>query len=1114
MKAIRGGQHKGSKAKRTSRRASGQPIGLIEAVSEHDRRCADLRRALADAQANLQKGALILANGCDGVGASKQMAYQELVFRIRKAVADLLPPDATVLVVSKGDPELIKLGGRQAWHFPRTENGMYSGCYPADSDAAIAHLEELRSKGASHLIFPSTAFWWLDFYEGFRQHLEAHYTVAARDPRTYVAFALRQQEQNACAGNAELGSATRLLTTPPTATTANGKQYRHGMPDETDLRIELAETLFELAELSDAKRVLLEGLQYDPGNPHLLSRLAESELGLGNEAAANRYATEALAQAPGDQGTVCELARLFSLRGRSDIAEQWLTRLVATAPSAELALSELALLYCRQLESQTNPPDSALVARFIAFLASPVAMQSLAAELQLRIAEVLAEVSAIEPSMQCLAAALRRLSFNDGCVQDFVLRALRPAVSERSLVPFHDRRSLAAFLTHMGNGFASVHCSSKAITCYELARAASTDMHAAEFNRAFIAMASGSVSLPLKYLSKCSRSYADEAAQVCWPTQQGQPWPYAAFDLSAAFESLKPANVSWPRVTVITPSFNQAAYVEETILSVLHQNYPALEYIVVDGCSTDGTVDILRRYERQITRLIVEPDQGQTDAINKGLQRATGELLLWTNSDDMLAPGALFMLALAYLQEQADVIAGFCFEHSLRRFQIINLPAVTQHTFNASCLGDLFEYWLQGHYFYQPEVAFSRRILERVGGALDKQLYFTMDYDFWLKCATAGGRVAVIHWPVGLFRRHDAQKTAHLDHTIIEQGAVRDRYIVPQPCFERTLDIRQRLARAFARPEPRVSVISTRASKIFSPDTGRELREELAGDGLRATFYDRVEDEALREADLVILLVHIYQERVALRKLREAGCDVPIAGWLWDNHHHVFENHKTASDLDVCIPGHAFAGSYLRSGRYLSLPAVPLCVTQWTAAQGRQFFERYAYRPRFDALYGGFIRYSMASKRNQLITRLVEQGMQGVYFLEEHALDRYFGLPLEERFEQWASHKVSLCLPLDGDLSQRLFDALVAGQVPLVPRDVYDLDHVITPDLQEALPIIRFDSYEADAVMAAYDTARRRFDQQGASGIRRRHGYSLEHMFVPRIRTILCELKGVAGFTP
>jgi GT2 family glycosyltransferase len=126
-----------------------------------------------------------------GFAPSKYFAYQRLVRRIREIVRDTLPTDATVIVASKGDNELLRLDVRQAWHFPQNEDGAYAGYYPADSAAAIDHLEELRSKGGGFLLFPTTALWWLDHYDEFREHLEQRYQVLVREVDACVVFALQ-----------------------------------------------------------------------------------------------------------------------------------------------------------------------------------------------------------------------------------------------------------------------------------------------------------------------------------------------------------------------------------------------------------------------------------------------------------------------------------------------------------------------------------------------------------------------------------------------------------------------------------------------------------------------------------------------------------------------------------------------------------------------------------------------------------------------------------------------------------------------------------------------------------------------------------------------------------
>jgi len=143
--------------------------------------------------AALQKNTHAGARG-DGVDfePSRHLAYQRLIHRIREVVSTSLPPEATVIVVTKGDSELLRLDSRRAWHFPQAEDGAFAGYHPANSDEAIAHLEALRVKGGDFLVFPNSAFWWLGYYVEFGQYLETRYRVVVREEDTCVIFALRE----------------------------------------------------------------------------------------------------------------------------------------------------------------------------------------------------------------------------------------------------------------------------------------------------------------------------------------------------------------------------------------------------------------------------------------------------------------------------------------------------------------------------------------------------------------------------------------------------------------------------------------------------------------------------------------------------------------------------------------------------------------------------------------------------------------------------------------------------------------------------------------------------------------------------------------------------------
>lgn len=236
------------------------------------------------------------------------------------------------------------------------------------------------------------------------------------------------------------------------------------------------------------------------------------------------------------------------------------------------------------------------------------------------------------------------------------------------------------------------------------------------------------------------------------------------------------SKIEWPRITLVTPSFNHGSYIGETIESVLAQGYPNLEYIVVDGGSTDGTQAILERYSDRLAWWVSELDGGQGHALNKGFARATGEILGWLNSDDRLAPEALKSVALAFRRTGADLVAGICEVYQDDQLVHRHLTANPDGPLDLEALLDLDNGWNAGQFFYQPEVFFSREIWDRAGAAVDPSLYYSMDYELWLRFALRGARLHGIGATVAWFRAHAAQKTADERGFKSELVAVRDAF--------------------------------------------------------------------------------------------------------------------------------------------------------------------------------------------------------------------------------------------------------------------------------------------------------------------------------------------------
>ncbi|MGL4399478.1 MAG: glycosyltransferase [Luteolibacter sp.] len=235
-------------------------------------------------------------------------------------------------------------------------------------------------------------------------------------------------------------------------------------------------------------------------------------------------------------------------------------------------------------------------------------------------------------------------------------------------------------------------------------------------------------------------------------------WPYKA-PAGEPMPATLPSGQPWPRISIITPSYNQGQYIEQTILSVANQNYPNLEHIVMDGGSKDGTVAVLEKYSPILTYWVSEKDGGQSNAINKGFARATGDIVTWLNSDDLLAPGALAAIAMAFDSSGADMVAGICQLHREGEIFDQHLTSCADGPLPLTELLDLENHWMSGQFFFQPEVFFKRDLLLKIGGKVNENAHWSMDYELWVRFAQAGAILKVIGRPIAQFRVHEEQKT-------------------------------------------------------------------------------------------------------------------------------------------------------------------------------------------------------------------------------------------------------------------------------------------------------------------------------------------------------------------
>lgn len=218
-----------------------------------------------------------------------------------------------------------------------------------------------------------------------------------------------------------------------------------------------------------------------------------------------------------------------------------------------------------------------------------------------------------------------------------------------------------------------------------------------------------------------------------------------------------------PRITIITPSYQQAPYLEECIRSLHDQGYPDLEHIIVDGGSTDGSREIIERYADKLAWWCCEKDKGQSDAINKGLARATGQVFGWLNSDDLLLPGSLHAVGEAFAAHpDMTVFSGACIERTDGGGE--RLMAQTD-------AGDPEGFIV--HPLINQQSTFMRMDLVKALPGVEAKLHYVMDYELWLQLMFRHGAADV--WvdprPLAVFRLHPVSKTSTVHHRFLDETA-------------------------------------------------------------------------------------------------------------------------------------------------------------------------------------------------------------------------------------------------------------------------------------------------------------------------------------------------------
>lgn len=417
-----------------------------------------------------------------------------------------------------------------------------------------------------------------------------------------------------------------------------------------------------------------------------------------------------------------------------------------------------------------------------------------------------------------------------------------------------------------------------------------------------------------------------------WVIPQGEPLP-----------PTMPDGSPWPKISIVTPTYNQGHFIEETILSIIRQGYPNLEHILMDGKSTDDTMEVVDRYRDHFSVIVSEKDEGQSDAINKGFERATGEILTWINSDDMVAPGAFAAAAIAFKTSGADFINGI--SQVFREDRMVHqcITSCGEGPMPLQDMLDLENCWLTGQFWWQPDCFFTKDLWDRAGAHVRVDWYYSMDYELWLRMAQAGAKVHSIGRPIVWFRTHEDQKTSEGDGGGFKGELPK---VVADHCEKHGI-AREERAKEQVKQRLRVAFFNDVGFEYGAGIAHKRLAQAFALAGHEVHAIAATHPEPIREhpsvgaRDVLAALKSIDPDLVVIGNIHGADVSPEVLSAIAAEHETVFLMHDmwllTGKQTYTADSTHHLDGSVSEEAIQATYPKLPADRIRWSWETNRRF---------------------------------------------------------------------------------------------------------------------------------------------------------------------------------